>query len=306
MLDIPVFWVGPLGRLMPMPVPAPGVTGSPNLQAARNSTLNARNVFDVQGYRREWVFTEAWLTREDYQMLEAMYLGLIKPPMRLIDPRFKNRIRANVSVARRSSLWWGGANTWHLPTNSGSLTDVSNGDYPGVSYISDGDEREVEWTPDTYINWNCNAGSKRLYPNGALKANTDPYKSRVDPILPGESLTYSFYVKNTGTTFGFGIGLMHSDGTNDDFGYQTFNHATWTRVDLTWDYSDDPDVVGLYPYFISNGAGVLSVGPAQLEVGTEPTAWEPGYGAPEVMVTLLDGTSPRFDFTTASMTITEL
>lgn len=306
MLEIPVFWLGPLGRLLPLPCPESGVSGSQNLQAARNTTVNGRNVFDTQGFRREWVLNEAYMTDEDHLMIESMYTQLIRPPFRIIDPRYKNRLRANVAAPSSTTIWWGSNGSWNLPVNSGLIAQVAGEDYPPVSYTSPGDVREVSYTPEYSLTWTVSTTGKFLYPNGPLKPTTNAYKGRIDPILPEELVTMSFYVKKTGANFTFSVGLVDQDLSVSYTSGVTISSATWTRVTIPIDNTGDPDVLGVFPRFTSTGSGVLSIGPGQLETGLTATDWEPGYGAPETLISSMEGASPRYGLTTAALTITEL
>lgn len=304
MLDIPMFWLGPLGRMIPLACPEQGLSNSVSQQAAQNATLSMRRVLDIQGYRREWSMNQAYLDPEDVSALEAMFMGFLMPPHRFIDPLKRNRLRPSVSAPRRAPMWNGGVGSWELLPGSGTIIVLEDQDYETVSYVSEGDAREVSYQIDSGLSWNSGGAGSRLYPNGGPLIR--PHS--VDPILPGETLTLSFWMKMTGTgTFTFSLYPVNASmvtGTPEEF---EVTSSTWQQYTITYTAPVDGTVVGLYPLLATEDSDVsLQLGRAQLEAGDVVNRWEPGYGAPEVAITNLDTVSPRFPLITASLTITEL
>jgi len=309
MLDIPMFWLGPLGRLLPLACPEQNVANTVEAQQATNTSVSARNTVDLQGFRRQWTMTEAWLDSDEVSMFEAMFTGIMMPPHRIIDPLRKNRFRPSVSAPRLTSLWNGSADAWYVPSGQGLALSVPNDTGPYIEYVSEGDLREVSWRPDYEIMWDSVGAGNRLYPNGALKAdNLTAYKSRVDPVLPGETITMSFWAHKTGTpNFNFFLATVNSVMQYSLSGLaMTISSSTWQRYSLTYTAPTDGSVVGVFPIFSALGDGVLNLGPAQLESGNVASQWETGYGAPEVVITQFATVSPRYPMTTASLTIQEL
>jgi len=308
MLDIPMFWLGPIGQMMPLACPEPGVSNGLKLKAASSTSLSARSTVTIQGYRREWGFQEAWLDHEDMAFLEAMFSSVIKPPYRILDPLKKNRFRPSVAACRQTSVWSGGYDSWQIPVNNG-IMEVADADFPAVSYVSDGDLREVQYRPSSALVWHAtNSGNMFLYPNGL--PNTDgTYKfSRTDPVLPGETITVSFAVRLSAAGQGaLSLATVSPTGTVGLAGATTFTNTAWGTTSFTYTVPSDGSVVGVFPYFtISSDTIDLFIGPGQMEEGSDVTSWEPGYGAPECYISNLNVQSPRFPLCTVDLTITEL
>ncbi|GAA1940448.1 hypothetical protein [Amycolatopsis minnesotensis] len=305
MANVPVFWLGPLGRLVPLGCPESGLSNSIQMQAAVNTSVNMHNTVDLQGFRRTWTMDQAWLDENDVSALEAMFTGMIMPPLRIIDPLKTNRFRPSVAVPRVTSLWNGGLESWALTRGEGTVKPLPNPGHPDFTYADEG--RSVAYRPDSGVTWNPSKDGAVLYPNGPRRANGALRKSTVDPVLPGEVITVSFWLKTTGTgTATFGLSTVAPDLTGSFGTALTFNNTAWQRLHLTYPVPEDGSVIGLAPYFSGANALDVQIGPGQLEAASEPSPWQAGYGAPEVVITQFDSVSPRFPLVTASLTILEL
>lgn len=308
MLDIPVFWLGPLGRLVPLACPEPNVSNTIEMQAATNTSVNMRRTIDLQGFRRTWVLNQAYLDAEDVAVLEGMFNGMVMPPLRIIDPLRKNRFRPSVSAPRLTSLWGGSVNGWHAPVGgSAVVTSVANSS-PNVTYTSPGDARAVAWRPDENIRWVAQAPGEQLMPNGAMKPDgLTVYKSRVDPLLRNEPVTWSFWARVTGDPFTAIIAsvnqFMQPTATASTV---SVSSSAWTKYSITYT-PISTTIWGMMPLFQAVGAfGILDIAQMQLESGNVASQWEPGHGAPECAITQFNTVSPRFPLITANLTIQEL
>lgn len=307
MLDIPMYWLGPLGRMVPLACPSVGVENTLSGQFAQNNTLSARQVLDLQGFRRTWSLEEAWLDANEVSLLEAMFNGTMMPPHRIIDPLRKNRFRPSVAAPRRTTLWNGGTDSWYLPVNNGAITADRNQTHTAITYTSPGDLRQVSWRPDSGLDWNASATNDNLYPNGGPNGSVQ-FKSRIDPVLPGEHITMSFYAKVSGT----GTVTMSLVPITTALVFGTpvttvISSASWVRPFINYTVPTNGTIVGIIPVFTASAGMVnLQVGPGQLEVGDVASQWEMGYGAPEVAITEMGSVSPRHPMVTASLTIQEL
>ncbi|WP_158881998.1 hypothetical protein [Amycolatopsis anabasis] len=265
-----------------------------------------RTTEELQGFRRKWEMAQAWLDESDASVLEAMFNGTLMAPHRIIDPLRTNRFRPSVAAARRTSIWNGGVDSWYVASGNG-VVSTQTGQYPAISWTAD-DGRTVSYRPDSGLEWNAAAAGNTLYPNGSLKADGKARKSRVDPILPGETLTASVWLKTTGTGQGtFLLAKVAADLTPSVATTQTFSNTAWQRLSLTYTAPSDGSVIGVFPYFTASADTLnLHIGPGQLEEGTTPTQWQAGYGAPEVAITQLNSVSPRHPLVTMNLTIQEL
>lgn len=310
MLDIPMFWLGPLGQLMPLACPAQDVTNSLELVTAANTSLNGHTTVDLRGVHREWELGQAWLETNEVGFLEAMYSGAIPPPFRIIDPLMKNRARLTVAATRKTSMWPGGNDSWYVTPGKGLTTNVIDTTAPKTSFTTPGDLRVISYNPSQCVLWNpSGTGTIDMYPNGPLNSDGVTIRdSYVDPVLPGEQVTYSFAVKLSATaTLTLKLGRVLADGTFNLTSGATYTTAAWGTISTTYTAPSDGTVVGVFPYFTISSTSVdVTLSQGQFETGPTRTAFEPGYGAPETYISQMTRTAPRFPVTNAGLTITEL
>jgi hypothetical protein len=254
--------------------------------------------------------TEAWLDPDDVVLFEAMFSGVIHPPLRIIDPLKKNRLRASVSAATKQGYLAGGADAF--APEAGVIASLVDEDTPYVSYTSQGDLREVSFRPTNAIAWQVTSNASRMWLNGALKQTTPTITHRpsmVDPVLPGETVTLTFVVKLVSGTCDIGVMLANAQmGSTQGPTITIPSSAAWQEVSITYTAPADGSVVGVVPYFQSTTANQMRVDVAygQLENGDSYTGWELGYGAPECVITEMGAVSPRYPMVTCQLTIKEL
>lgn len=302
-----LFWLGPLGQLAPLAVPEGSVNREFPRTSTSSTTLNGRQNINEQGYRHTWEFDQAYCEPDDASMLEAMYSGIVPGPLRIIDPMYTNRFRPSVAAPRITTIYNGSSDCWAPTPDSGAVSELAGAGYPAIAYTDPHDGRSVTYSPGKGVQWQPGAGSARvMYPNGPLLDSGKARPSRVDPVLPGETVTASFLVKLVGVgTAAFALDTVAADGTVTPGSLSAITGTTWATVSST--VTAGAGVVGVMPRFTASAATVLLfIGPGQLQHGSAVTTWRTGYGCPEVNITSAPGVSDQFPLSTVSLSIQEL
>lgn len=316
MLDIPMYWIGPLGGLMPIACPEPGLTNSLVFKAAENQALSGRITRDLQGVRREWSFTEAYLDPDDVAFFEALATHVVKPPFRIVDPLRKNRLRPSVAAPSRANHLSNGYDSWWVYggiTYSDRVTDT-----PYVEYITEGDQREVRYRPTDCLRVRLNSAGSTVFSNGMLRnwdssnpANSEVYVDTIDPrgggiiVDGGEQYTLTVTLKLITGTIEAGVYAVDSTAHLGTPTSVTVSNPGWQTITLDV-VMPDADL-GVTPYFTAVGADAeFCVGYMQLEAGAEATQWEPGFGVPECDIVQFSLSSQRYPLTTAQIKVKEL
>jgi hypothetical protein len=93
------FYVGPIGSLLPLP----DVEAAPDAPLTRwgggGRTLLGQEWRDTLSYSRTWTWAAANLLARQTAYVDALQTGVVRGPLRLIDPRRANRLPRRVSVA---------------------------------------------------------------------------------------------------------------------------------------------------------------------------------------------------------------
>jgi hypothetical protein len=315
MLDIPYFWMGPLGGLMPIVTPLSGLQNALEKFSAEHVSAMGNRTYDVNGWRRTWQLTEGWLDPDDLGYLESMFLGSLGR-VRLIDPLRKNRAAPGPAQGYRDYGFVNGLESFALPSPAnGLIRFISDGDTPSTSFTSEGDQRVVASHPLYYTEWDLDGSSvptRAIWLNGPLAsyASFGTADARyVDPVVPGETITYSIYaIGEGGATATLSLAPVAATmAMAAVVGTSAASNALWTRLTVTYTVPSDGSVVGVLPVVRStSAAGSIFLSKGQLELGTTATTHVPGLGCPEVEITALTGISPRHPYITAQMTIKEL
>lgn len=306
MIDLAYFWIGPLGRMSPMPIPTVGVTNTVETFANEHTSLVGKRTVDVHGWRRTWSLTEAWLEYDDLSFLEAHYMRVIDDPIRLLDPLRKNRAFAGPAGGFRNAGWSGGIRSFHIPSSAhGVVSEETAFQGPTISYVSEGDMREVSYFSDRYMLWDVTTATD---PTPTLYLNGPNTNTRYcDVTVPNEVLTYSIYVMPAnGNETTLNIHSVTATGGESELlgSATTSGSGDWERLEVTFDSPGDG--YGVRPSLTANTDGSVSIMGAQLEVGEEATGWVMGLGSPEVVISSMTGVSPRYPLVTAELTIREL
>lgn len=316
MLDIPMFWIGPLGGLMPIACPEPGLTNSLVFKAAENQALNGRITRDLQGVRREWSFTEAYLDPEDVAFFESLATHVIKPPFRIVDPLRKNRLLPSVASPSRASYLSNGYDSWYV--YGGSTYPDRSMDTPYVEYTTEGDQRTVRYRPSNCLRVRLNSDGSTVFTNGMLRhwdsatpSNSEVYLDAIDPrgggliVNEGEQYVLSLTVNVISGTVEAGVYGVDQSAHLSSSTSVTLSTTGWqtTSMDVIMPSSE----LGVTPYFRAvGGAAEFCVGYMQLEAGNVATSWEPGFGVPECDIVQFNLASPRYPLTTAQIKVKEL
>lgn len=299
------YYLGPLGALMPLVTPEPELKAKRELKVNVSESVSFARSGIVQGFRYRWEFEESYLMADDYAFLDALYTGVVRGPLRIIDPLLKNRLRLPAAAARTTWAWAGGAASWKLSAGAGVVSESSTIAPPAVEYTSV--ERQAVWyRPSTVMVWNAaGAGDRWLYPNGAPNADFTYPARLTDPVLPGETVTLSYWAKAAAGSGTLNLATVNAAGTPSPAGSVAIGSTTWQRHEIT--VTAPAGAVGVYPYFGADTADtVLHIGHGQLETGPDATSWVPGYGAPQTQLYDLDPVSPQYPYMSAALTILEL
>ncbi|MDN5920369.1 MAG: hypothetical protein L0I76_35600 [Pseudonocardia sp.] len=312
-----LFYVGPVGGLRPLP----DVAGSVDVPLARiggtHQSLTGRLTHDTLGFQRHWTWAWDLLLAEHLPFVEALQLGLVPSPLRLVDPRRANRLPEQ--VASGGSLTRSSAG---FATSFGGLTYrplTSTGADPTTLPAAGLLQGAVEWQRPT-------SGAGSVYPSETVAEGTWRL-----PLIPGgETLELSMWVcGKAGMTVG--IEWIEYDATGAGTGY--FSAADGDTVELSttvWQLitvNVEPAVgsVSLTPQ-LTVGAGepagsvystawqVAALDAESLPSGMTAGAcvdgdlsggWRPGGGAPLVVTEPAGGGYPRFGFYSAGLTLIE-
>lgn len=298
-MTVPVFLLGPLGRLSPLAPPEKGIARTDEMAGGVHTSVNGSKTLTVRGYRRVWEIESAHLEREDLSFLQACFAGAIRSPLRLVDPINKNRLSKSTSAAAKLPEWAGGASNWR--TDATASTSTQQGDTPAVSFTNDYSSA-TSYVPETYIRWETE-GAATVW---AEVDGDKPLAAKAVPVFPGETLTLSAYTRVVSGLGSVTLSLRYVDASSTVVG--TANSAastatSWTRLAATLDAP--ADAVGAVVALTATAGGVYDVSQVQLEEGASASGWVFGHGCPEVLFTQLRETSPRYPLVTASLRLEE-
>lgn len=300
-MAVPVFYLGPLGRLVPLVSPDEGVSRTDELSGHVHQSINAAKTLDVRGYRRIWEFDQAWLEPDALSYLQTCFIGVIQSPLRFVDPINKNRLSKSTSAASRDIGWSGGYENWDPAVGTARSM---YGPTPTASLINERGGVST-YMPETFIRWETAT-------SGDLFAERDRHDqnqlSKATPVFPGETLTLSAYVRRISGVgeISMTLKVWDSDATPMPGAVTTdpTDSPDWVRLTAT--INEVPAAgVATMPVFTTDGFGVFDIAQVQLEEGPEATNWHLGNGCPEVLFTELQEQSPRYPLVTASLILEE-
>lgn len=297
-MTAPNFWLGPLGRLVPLSSPERDIERSMEMSGASNTSLDGTTTLDIRGFRRTWKLATTYLDVNDLSYLQACYQGLVSGPLRLIDPINKNRLSASTSAATKASEFPGGRTNWY---SAGGSVLSSYGSTPDIAYTRY-DGTAVTYSPDTYISWNAPAaGTLSAEVSGSKPLNTKAVPARV-----GEVLTLSLYLRvasggGTGTAY---LRAVDASGAVVGTASASTSLTVWTPLSAT--LTVPATAVGVVVQFGSTLEGAYEVCQLQVEEGNAPTPWVAGQGCPEVAFLGLEEVSPRYPQVSCALTLKEV
>lgn len=296
-MDVPVFWFGPLGRLIPLAPPSPGVERTVEMAGSVSQSVNGSKTLDVRGYRRVWELESAHLDPEDLSALELFYTGGARDALRLRDPIQKNLLPRVAAAAAKDYSWAGGSRSWTTTTGGVSTVydqtpDLNTSDIYGAP---------SKYSPKSLVRWTPAA-------SGTLRPHSSTTLSGRDvvPVIPAEPLALSALVRSAGTSVSTTMSLVWvnaSLGTISSSSQSFTPTSSWVRQSVTG--TAPATAVGALVQFSVPGAASLDFAQLQLEEGSTATDWLLGDGCPEVLFTAMSEASQIYPLVSASITLEE-
>ena len=275
----PIWYLGPAGSLQALTCPDKGVKLNTIRYGGVHRALSGAATVDITGFKDEFEFEWSYATEEEVRALRAMHTRIVPGPFWLINPLRKNRLSL-----RASQLFY----------LARSFPGVWVFDGAGIEYAHD-------WPEDAGLGGRCVRWHSK--PSSPTVLTFD-YAKWV-PVLPGEELTVSVYMKGSGSHV---PQITWMDKTGTPVGSPVVGTGTvsssWARHELT---ATAPAGAALMRFDVlsqSSTADVYVAAP-QIEANSEATYWEPGGGSVWVHLDQLDTSSPRFPLFDVSMTLLE-
>jgi hypothetical protein len=284
----PIWFLGPDWDLQPLVCPERDFDITPVRYGGIFQGLSGARTVSNTGLKYQYTMDLTYLTPEEYGRLEALHFRRIPGPHRLISPLKKNRLSADGSIVKA-----GGA--VHL-------------NHTGFSVYVGATRKVLDWPSAAGTEGAVSTGWTISLGAGNYGRFDSLYKT---PVTAGQPVTGSVWLKcaNAGT-----IELRFD--WFDKAGVQIGNTAptgvvnldtSWTRKTLT--ATPPAGAVNARFAFVSPSESLVSaelfVAAAQVEVGPTATSWSPGGGAPRVAIDQMAVKTPRFPYTSTTITILE-
>lgn len=259
----PVFYLGPLGRMMAIQVPQAGMGAVPYEYGVLHQNLSGTSTKDVFGLKWTYQIPLEQFGPRAFSFIEMMLRGVLTGPYYLLDPRRRNRLGPVVSGCgiNYSSI----GNTPWVPS-SGVVTIVNAPEIslpsPGNVYTP-GPSLAVQWVPTAA---------------GTLVGGLNPV-----PVLPGETVTFSVYCPIGSPTVEL-IPYNASLVAQPSISGTTTVAGAPARKYITYIVPPDGSVVAVLPQLRAAAAGTFTTMAWQLTDGTAPEPWVIGGGVPKVIV----------------------
>jgi hypothetical protein len=277
------FYLGRVGALRQLRDPMRGLDATNERLGATHRSLDGTTTIDTLGHKRTYKIQWDYLTHEDMAYVEALHLGLVDGPLRLIDPQRKNRLTAQLSSGGSRFRTTAG-----FSTGQGTLTFAPT-TAPGEVFAAGA----ISWgVPDTS--------------GGRLTAGDTP--SLRTPLITGEQVTLSLYATGNGASARAVIMPfdLASNAGAPVFGPTVTLTGGYQRlsVTLTPDSTQVACVVGLD---VPSGGPPVTVTATgwQLEAAATPSAWVPGTGCPVVVVDSVTDTYPEYGYHAPTLVLLE-
>lgn len=260
---LPVFYLGPLGRMMAISVPKASMGAVPYEYGVLHQNLSGTATKDVFGQKWYYQVPLESMDARAFSFVEMMLRGVLSGPYYLLDPRRRNRLGPVVSGCG-INYSANGTSPW-VPS-SGTVTIVAA---PEVSLPSAGNVYTPG--PSLGVQWAPTAA-------GTLVGGTTPI-----PILPGETITFSVYAP-------IGSPSVELIPYNAALVAQPPVSGTITTVgaparkSITWVTPSDGSIVAVLPQLRASAAGTYLTMAWQLTSGTAPEPWVVGGGTPKVLI----------------------
>lgn len=270
------WYFGPVGDLLELPEPSPGVQVEPRRYGGVHQSLSGASTVDILGSRMAYGFELKFCEDADYERLFLAYSGDLPGPFRLLSPMRMNRLSPQSSVCRiTESLGLG----LRKPDNTTWSWDDT---YPDPPYRA----RKVQWTGVPTLWFDYRVGV---------------------PVFPSEDITVSLDVL-AGTSLTASIKIEWLDRDHDTVSTDSESVSvttSWARVseDFTAPAGAAVARVGLE---LPTGSGTyLALNRAMVCETGSASSWALGGGAPEVVIETLTSTSPIFPYHDVNVTFLE-
>lgn len=267
------WYLGPLGELRALPVPEPELEVTTVRYGGTHQALSGARIQDTTGLRNDYKFEFKWLDQDEYFWLEALHTGHVPGPYRLIDPLKKNRFNL-----RSTSMIRGVGMQDVLSYDRQWPAQV---DIPGRSYVLSG------WETSSYtLTFEDKTGTA---------------------VFPNEQVTASLYARCNSTHSGTLLMQMCDVDLNviDTQSVPIAINSSWQRFSITRSVPAECTAVKFRLLLGTANTAVYLAAP-QFESGPLATTWEPGGGAPVVVMNELTTASPRFPYRDVSLTLLEV
>lgn len=254
--------LGPVGALTEIPAPASNLDVSPELIGGAYRALSGQVTVDRLAQPRSWAMRWEALTEDQYTYLRLVGLGLIRGPLRLLDPEQRNRLPVEVasggSYSRTADAFTqtGGEDpTWAAVTDPPTTAPVRGA---------------ISWERTT---------------TGAASLTTADDEDRV-PVVEGEELRASIWVRGAAIDAAAAIDAWDSadSSTRTTGTAPTLGTTTWTQLTVT--YTVPSGRISVSPVLVvasGQAASTLSATGWQISLSSEATTWTTGGGTPTVV-----------------------
>ncbi|MEU6267699.1 phage head spike fiber domain-containing protein [Saccharopolyspora shandongensis] len=275
-------YLGPLGGLTEIN-PLQDFPMSSERFGGVHTSVTGRRTIDVLGHRATYGLRWVQRNTDEMEFLEALHHRLIPGPLRLVFPAdfAKNRLSRSAAAAG-----YGTRDLSNIARTGGSFTGPVS-DWPSASAF-----------PGKSILWSGRAvGNEVQFDVG------NPV-----PAAAGETLTGSLWVKAVAAdtlrvSFAHYTASGYSGQT--DGSAVTVTAGSWTRLTVTATPAASVLGVALVLRGTAGTSGV-TIGGAQVELGSAATQWTRGGGAPVVAVDQMDESALWSPYRNPEMTLLEL
>lgn len=268
-----VIYVGPYGRLMALDVPLDGFDSGMTEFGAPHESLNGTRTKDVFGWKRTFSIPLAGLPPRALSWFEMMYRGSLAAPFFLRDPRRKNLLHAAVADTLSSY-----ARTLPFVAANGAVTPQANTKLMLTSQRTDSGQTYTETTPGPSFaaKWVSTAA-------GAMTCGVTPI-----PVLPGETVIFSFYLVSGTATPGIRAYATPSSAPSTPTLVVLVDPTDSTRKYVRYTVPSDGSVQAVMPIISVTAATTVVVLACQLggqrATTDTPDAWVLGTGVPKIIV----------------------
>src|SRR5690554_5633582 len=275
----PTWYLGPAGQLQALSCPETNIQMSKVRYGGVHRSISGAATVDVTGHKAEYQLAWNWVEESEVRALEAMHDRIVPGPFWLIDPTRRNRLSTQATKLHYLALT-----------------------YPGVRVSGGGLDYVKEWPTDAGLGTRCLRWTDQPASDHQLVFDYGKWV----PVIPGETLTGSVYVKGGGSLT---VRMAWTDSAGVDLGTDASSSYTatssWTRYTVS---GTVPTGAALVRFEIARGSSAvddIDIAAPQLEVGSQATDFQTGGGASLVHIDQLERTSPLYPYYNVSMTLLE-